>query len=67
VPVYVTRSGYTEELRGRTKVGDIQPRGRIAVIALPSMNVTWLKPFPADTTTGFYDLLATLVRSDESG
>jgi len=57
VPVYVTRSGYTEELRGRTKVGDIQPRGRIAVIALPSMNITWLKPFPADTTTGFYDLL----------
>jgi dipeptidyl aminopeptidase/acylaminoacyl peptidase len=57
IPVYVTRSGYTEELRGRTKVGDTEQRGRIAVITLPAANVTWLKPFPADTTTGAYELL----------
>jgi dipeptidyl aminopeptidase/acylaminoacyl peptidase len=54
---YVTRSGYTEELRGRTKVGDAEQKGRIALVALPSAAVTWLKPFTADTTTGYFELL----------
>src|SRR5438445_794408 len=44
-------------LRVRTKVGDTEQRGRLAIIALPSANVTWLKPFPADTTTGSFALL----------
>jgi dipeptidyl aminopeptidase/acylaminoacyl peptidase len=57
IPQYVTRSGYTEELRVRTKVGDAEQKGRIALIALPTATVTWLKPFSADTTTGFFDLL----------
>ncbi|PYO77502.1 MAG: S9 family peptidase [Gemmatimonadetes bacterium] len=57
IPQYVTRTGYTEELRVRTKVGDTEQRGRLAIITLPSANVTWLKPFPADTTTGSFELL----------
>ncbi|MFN2637016.1 MAG: alpha/beta fold hydrolase [Gemmatimonadaceae bacterium] len=57
IPQYVTRSGYTEELRVRTKVGDAEQKGRIALITLPAASVTWVKPFPADTTTGAFDLL----------
>ena len=57
IPQYVTRSGYTEELRVRTKVGDAEQKGRIALIALPAATVTWLKPFGADTASGFFDLL----------
>src|SRR4051812_12761496 len=57
IPQYVTRSGYTEELRVRTKVGDFDQKGRVALITLPAEMVTWLKPFPADTTTGAFQLL----------
>jgi dipeptidyl aminopeptidase/acylaminoacyl peptidase len=57
IPQYVTRSGYTEELHVRTKVGDTQQHGRVALITLRSAAVTWLKPFSADTTTGSYQLL----------
>ena len=57
IPQYVTRSGYTEELRVRTKVGDAEQKGRIALISFPGATVTWLKPFSADTTTGYFDLL----------
>jgi len=57
IPQYVTRSGYTEELRVRTKVGDAQQKGRVALIALPGAAVTWLKPFLSDTTSGSFSLL----------
>jgi len=57
IPQYVTRSGYTEELRVRSKVGDVEQRGRAALITLPAASVTWLKPFTTDTTTGSFDLL----------
>jgi len=57
IPQYVTRSGYTEELRVRTKVGDAEQKGRIALITLPGAAVTWLKPFATDTTTGYFNLL----------
>ena len=57
IPQFVTRTGYTEEIHDRTKVGDATQKGRVALITLPSARVTWLKPFPADTTTGFFDLL----------
>ena len=57
IPQYVTRSGYTEEIRSRTKVGDAEQKGRVALIALPSTAVTWLKPFSADTTSGYFNLL----------
>ena len=57
IPQFVTRSGYTEELRVRTKVGDADARGRIGLVTLPGMTTTWLKPFATDTTTGYFDLL----------
>jgi dipeptidyl aminopeptidase/acylaminoacyl peptidase len=49
VPNYVTESGYTEELNGRTKVGDFQSGGRVAFVSLPSGDVHFLK-LTADTT-----------------
>jgi dipeptidyl aminopeptidase/acylaminoacyl peptidase len=42
VPNYVTESGYTEEINGRTKVGDYQAGGRVAYMALPSGTVKFL-------------------------
>jgi dipeptidyl aminopeptidase/acylaminoacyl peptidase len=57
IPQYVTRTGYTEELHVRTKVGDAEQKGRIALITLPGASLTWLKPFAADTTAGTYNLL----------
>ncbi|MEX2109111.1 MAG: alpha/beta fold hydrolase [Gemmatimonadaceae bacterium] len=60
VPQFVTRSGFTEDLRVRTKVGDVPEKGRIAMIRLPAGTANWLKPFgaAADTTTsGFFSLI----------
>lgn len=57
VPQYVTRSGYTEDLRVRTKVGDITAKGRVAVIGLPGGTPIWLKPFGSDTASGFFNLI----------
>ena len=50
VPNWITASGYTEELRVRTKVGDIQGGGRVAFLALPSGDLKWLSPIPGDST-----------------
>ncbi|MGH7636330.1 MAG: prolyl oligopeptidase family serine peptidase [Gemmatimonadaceae bacterium] len=50
VPQYVTVSGYTEDLRVRTKVGDEQSRGRLAFLSLRDTVVRWLHPVPGDTT-----------------
>ena len=50
VPNYVTLSGYTEEITGRTKVGDVLGGGRAGVMQLPSGEVKWLHPIPGDTT-----------------
>jgi dipeptidyl aminopeptidase/acylaminoacyl peptidase len=57
VPQYVTRSGFTENLKVRTKVGDVTEKGRVGVITVPTGSATWLKPFAADTTTGFFELV----------
>ena len=59
VPQFVTRSGYTEDLRVRTKVGDVPEKGRIAMITLPAGAANWLKPFgaAADTASGFFSLI----------
>jgi len=56
VPQYVTRSGYTEDLRVRTKVGDVPVKGRLGLIALPAGTATWLKALGSDTASGFYAL-----------
>jgi dipeptidyl aminopeptidase/acylaminoacyl peptidase len=50
VPAFVTTSGYTEDLTVRSKVGDVQTGGRVALMELPSGKITWLKPIPDDTT-----------------
>ncbi|MEX2179960.1 MAG: prolyl oligopeptidase family serine peptidase [Gemmatimonadaceae bacterium] len=52
VPQYVTESGYTEDLRVRTKVGDAQSSGRIAMLPLAAgvVDVRWLSVIPTDTT-----------------
>ena len=49
VPQFVTRTGYTEELRVRTKVGDAQGTGRVGIVRLPDGEVKWLK-LQADST-----------------
>ncbi|MGQ0650126.1 MAG: prolyl oligopeptidase family serine peptidase [Gemmatimonadaceae bacterium] len=50
VPNYVTKSGYTEDIVVRTKVGDVQGGGRAAFMELPSGRITWLTPVPDDTS-----------------
>ncbi len=57
VPQYVTRSGYTEDLRVRTKVGDAPAKGRVGLITVRSGTATWLKALGADTATGSYTLI----------
>lgn len=49
VPQFVTVSGYTEDLRVRTKVGDEQAAGRIAFVPLGGEDAVWLKVIPTDT------------------
>ena len=49
VPQFVTTSGYTEELRVRTKVGDAQSTGRVAFVSLPSGDTKWLALSPGDS------------------
>ncbi|HYC51677.1 MAG TPA: prolyl oligopeptidase family serine peptidase [Gemmatimonadaceae bacterium] len=49
VPQYVTESGYTEELRVRTKVGDDQSSGRVAIMPLRGGDVKWLRLIPGDS------------------
>jgi dipeptidyl aminopeptidase/acylaminoacyl peptidase len=50
VPKWVTKSGYVEEIKGRTKVGDAQDGGRVAFVSLPSGSARWLHVIPNDTT-----------------
>ena len=50
VPQYVTSSGYTEELKVRTKVGDDQSSARVAFMSLAGGDVRWLHVIPGDTT-----------------
>ena len=42
VPNYITETGYTEDILGRTKVGDIQGRVRIAILGVESGEVKWV-------------------------
>jgi dipeptidyl aminopeptidase/acylaminoacyl peptidase len=53
IPQYVTASGYTEQIHGRDNVGDPQDRSRVALVNLTTGNLTWLKPYPVDTASGF--------------
>jgi len=53
IPRYVTESGYTEQIRGRDNVGDVQDKGRVGLVNLSTGTLTWLKPYPTDTASGF--------------
>ncbi|MBZ5635898.1 MAG: prolyl oligopeptidase family serine peptidase [Acidobacteriia bacterium] len=44
VPNYVTESGYTEEIKGRTNVGDPQERTRVAILDAVTGEVQWADP-----------------------
>ncbi|HEU4389238.1 MAG TPA: DPP IV N-terminal domain-containing protein, partial [Blastocatellia bacterium] len=39
---YVTESAYSEDIPSRTKVGDLQPRSRIAIIGVATGDVKWV-------------------------
>jgi dipeptidyl aminopeptidase/acylaminoacyl peptidase len=52
VPQFVTTTGYVENLRPRTKVGDVVNRQRVVWVSLPSGRATPLKVFGADTIGG---------------
>ena len=43
VPDWVTRSGYTEPMNVRSKVGDAQSEGRLALVPLETGEAKWLK------------------------
>ncbi len=55
VPNYVTESGYTDEIPGRTKVGDNQAHIRVAILNVQSGEPVWVdhgqKAAPAETKT----------------
>jgi dipeptidyl aminopeptidase/acylaminoacyl peptidase len=50
VPDYVTKSGYTEDIKERTKVGDVQDSGRVAWLKVSDGTVRWLHLAPGDTS-----------------
>jgi dipeptidyl aminopeptidase/acylaminoacyl peptidase len=50
VPQFVTSSGYVENLKVRTKVGDATSKQRVLWVSLPSGKATPLKVFGADST-----------------
>ncbi len=58
VPQYVTSSGYVENLKIRDYVGDTQETNRVAFVSLPSGTLTWLKPYPTDSATGYLNQAA---------
>jgi len=55
VPNYVTESGYTDEIPGRTKVGDNQAHIRVAILNVQTGEPVWVdhgqKTPPAETKT----------------
>jgi dipeptidyl aminopeptidase/acylaminoacyl peptidase len=53
VPQFVTASGYVENLRGRTKVGDATGRQRVLWVSLPSGAATPLDVFGSDSVSGY--------------
>jgi dipeptidyl aminopeptidase/acylaminoacyl peptidase len=49
IPDWVTTSGFTEPMNIRTKVGDAQMEGRIALVTLATGEVKWLELAPKPT------------------
>jgi dipeptidyl aminopeptidase/acylaminoacyl peptidase len=50
VPRFVTRSGFTEEITARSKVGDTQGKQRVGVLELATGTVAWVQPIAGDSS-----------------
>ena len=48
VPSWVTESGYTEDINGRTKVGDAGSSSRVGLLETATGKTTWLDLYPPD-------------------
>src|SRR5206468_9689831 len=62
VPNFVTESGYTEDISGRTKVGDTQGRARLTIINVESgetKNIDHGQRLPATPPTQRTEMNAT--------
>lgn len=53
IPYWVTKSGYTEPQKGRTKVGDAQTRVEMMYVSLADAKATRLKLFSNDSLASF--------------
>jgi len=53
IPNYVTESGYTEEIKGRTNVGDVQVRTRVAILDAATGEVQWADSGLGDRPVNF--------------
>jgi dipeptidyl aminopeptidase/acylaminoacyl peptidase len=75
VPNYVTESSYTEDIPGRTFVGDDQEKRRLAVMNLETGKTVWAdaafagatQPKPATTNAGPNAVRPTADTADEDG
>lgn len=52
LPLYITETAYTETRPTRTKVGDLQPRTRMALISVETGEARWLDPGIKTTRDG---------------
>lgn len=52
MPLYVTETAYTETQPTRTKVGDLQPRPRMALLGVETGDARWLDPGIKTTREG---------------
>ncbi len=52
IPEWITESGYTEEINGRTKVGDVQGSARMGLLDVSTGEVEWLDLYPLDDQGG---------------
>lgn len=50
VPNYVTETGYTEDIPGRSKVGDPESTDKLAVLTIATGTLRWVRPVPDDST-----------------
>ena len=50
VPNYITESAYSEDIQSRAKVGDVQPRVRLAIISVETGEVKWVDHGQKDAT-----------------
>jgi dipeptidyl aminopeptidase/acylaminoacyl peptidase len=55
VPNYVTKTGYTEDIPGRSNAGDAQEQGRVGLMHLPSGRVDWIRPIAEDSAAKISD------------